>query len=177
MSDITGSWQIDPVHSEVGFAVSYNQIGTFRGSFDSFQGTLRVSNDQASLSGSAPATSVAVKDENLATHLLSPEFFDADRYPEIRLNADDLSIGADGTVSGEAKLELKGHSASLQLTGTISSPAADAFGRTRIGVELSGSVDRHQLGLDWNAPLPQGGQALGDQVQVSTSAQFVKEEA
>jgi len=98
----TGTWSIDPVHSQVGFAVDY-LVGTFRGSFSPVEGTLAVAEDgTAELHGSAQATSVKVQDENLSTHLLSPEFFDAERTPEIRFATSDLRRDGDALkVSGE----------------------------------------------------------------------------
>src|SRR5436305_14848436 len=79
----TGTWNVDPVHSQVGFAVDY-MVGTFRGSFSPVQGALEVAEDgSATLAGSAPVSGIKVQDENLAAHLQSPEFFDAERAPEI----------------------------------------------------------------------------------------------
>jgi len=83
----TGTWNIDPVHSQVGFAVEY-MIGTFRGSFSPIEGALTAGDDGTTeLKGSADATSVKVQDDNLGTHLLSPDFFDAERAPKITFSA------------------------------------------------------------------------------------------
>src|SRR6266508_2425676 len=78
----TGTWQVDAVHSQVGFAVDY-LVGTFRGSFSPVAGTLVVAEDgNAELQGSAEAASIKVQDADLTAHLLSPDFFDAERTPE-----------------------------------------------------------------------------------------------
>ena len=83
-----GDWSLDPVHSQVGFAVDYH-VGTFRGSFSPVDGEARGGRGRsAELTGSAPVTGVRVQDENLTAHLLSPEFFDAERTPEITLQLD-----------------------------------------------------------------------------------------
>src|SRR5262249_51412681 len=82
----TGTWRSDPVHSHVGFAIRHN-VGTFRGSFGEFEATLTDADGEARLTGRVPVESVEVKEENLETHLLSPEFFDRDRAPEIRFES------------------------------------------------------------------------------------------
>src|SRR3954468_12171892 len=151
----TGAWNLDPVHSQVAFAVEY-MIGTFRGSFSPVEGKLAVGDDGATeLTGSAAATSVKVQDENLSTHLLSPEFFDAERAPKITFSATDIvRDGDDVTVNGE--LTIKESTQPVTLTGTIADPIEDAFGNDRIGLSLETVVDRTNFGLNWNVPPPIG---------------------
>jgi polyisoprenoid-binding protein YceI len=170
----TGTWNVDPVHSQVGFAVEY-MIGTFRGSFSPVQGTLTVGDDGTTeLTGSAPATSVKVQDENLGTHLLSPEFFDAERAPTITFSASDIvRDGDDMTVNGE--LTIKGSAQPVTLTGTIADPIEDAYGNDRIGLSLETIVDRTKFGLNWNLPLPNGKPALANDVKLTADLYLVKE--
>src|SRR5438445_284239 len=82
------TWAADPVHSDVAFEVEYSGVSTFRGSFRDFDATL----EGSTLAGSARVASVDVKDEQLSGHLQSPEFFDAERHPEITFRADDLEV-------------------------------------------------------------------------------------
>src|SRR5262245_34933553 len=81
-----GTWQSDPVHSTVGFAVRH-AVGTFQGNFGRFEATLGDGAGEPRLTGSVPVESVQVKDESLEAHLLSPEFFDKDQAPEIRFES------------------------------------------------------------------------------------------
>src|SRR5688572_17772819 len=99
----TGTWGLDPVHSSIGFAVSYSGIGTFRGTFDDFDAKLV----DGRLEGVATVGSVRVEDESLAGHLQSPDFFDAEQHPELRFasrtierNGDRVSIQGDLTLRG-----------------------------------------------------------------------------
>src|SRR5436190_601861 len=162
----TGTWNIDPVHSQVGFAVEY-MIGTFRVSFLPVEVTLPVRVDGTTeLTGSAAATSVKVQDENLGTHLLSPEFFDAERAPKIAFSATD--IGRDGddiVVNGD--LTIKGITQPVTLSGTIADPIEDAYGNDRIGLSLETTIDRTKFGVNWNLPLPHGKPALANDVNVT----------
>src|SRR5438067_6136142 len=126
-----GTWNADPVHSTVGFEVGYSGVSTFRGSFRDFEAAL----DGSGLAGSAKVASVDVKDEQLNGHLQSPDFFDAERYPEITFKATDLDRG---------ELTIKGVTKPVELTATVSEPNVDPFGRKRLGVKLETSVDRNE---------------------------------
>ena len=169
----TGTWNVDPVHSQVGFAVDY-LVGTFRGSFSPVTGTLAVAEDgTAELRGSAQASSIKVQDENLSTHLLSPDFFDTERTPEIGFSATDIRrSGADVTVNGT--LTIKGITQPVELTGTISDPIEDAYGNDRIALNLETTIDRTQFGLNWNLALPTGKPALANDVQLTAELFLVK---
>jgi polyisoprenoid-binding protein YceI len=168
-----GSWTVDPVHSSVSFEVEYGGVGTFRGTFREFAAEL----DGSSLSGSAQVASVDVKDENLNGHLLSPDFFDAERFPEIAFRAGELHRHEDGTVHADGELTIKGVTRPIELTGRIGSPNVDPFGREKLGLTLRGSVDRNEFGVSWNAPNQGGGNYLGDEVTLTAELIFVKQEA
>src|SRR5260370_5695498 len=97
------TWAAGPIHSDVAFEVEYAGVSTFRGSFRDFDATL----EGSTLAGSARVASVDVKDEQLSGHLQSPDFFDAERNPEISFRADGLALADDGTVTGSGELTLK----------------------------------------------------------------------
>jgi polyisoprenoid-binding protein YceI len=168
-----GTWQLDPAHSQVGFAVEY-LVGTFRGSFSPARATLEVAADgSATLTGTAAVADVKVQDENLAAHLASPDFFDAERAPELTFRSTDISHdGVDVTIRGQ--LTIKDHVEPVELRGTLAEPIQDAYGNERIGLVLSGAVDRTRFGLDWNTPLPNGEQALANDVTLNGELFFVK---
>jgi polyisoprenoid-binding protein YceI len=169
-----GTWQLDAVHSRVGFAVSY-LAGTFHGSFAPFEASLAVDeNGKATLSGSAKVESIQVQDENLGAHLASPEFFDAEQAPKITFASD--AFEADGAfVAVPGELTIKGITKPVQLSGSINGPLVDPYGRRRINVRLETTVDRSDFGLDWNVPLPNGEPALGKEVTLDAELGFVKD--
>jgi polyisoprenoid-binding protein YceI len=169
----TGTWTADPVHSHVGFSVDY-MVGTFQGSFSPFEGTLVVADDgTARLEGTAPVSGVRVQDDNLATHLQSPEFFDAERYPEIRFESHDIGV-EDGRIDVAGDLTIRGVTQPVELRGTIGEPADDPFGGVRVGLELETTVDRTAFGLSWNTPLPTGEPALASDVTLTAHLSLVK---
>jgi polyisoprenoid-binding protein YceI len=159
-----GTWSADPVHSSVSFEIAYAGVNTFRGSFRDFTATLV----DGKLEGSAKVASIDVKDEQLNGHLQTPDFFDAERFPEITFRADGLDRG---------ELTIKGVTRPVELTGSISEPNVDPFGRERVGVKLETNVDRNEFGVSWNAPNQGGGNYLGDDVKLIAELAFVKQEA
>ena len=165
----TGTWSADGVHSTVGFAVPY-LAGTFQGTFSDFEARL---SDNV-LRGSAEVGSVQVKDPNLEAHLQSPDFFDAERFPQLSFEAREISrSGDDLTIAGE--LTLKGHTEAVEIEGHVSDPAPDPYGGERFGLQLETTVDRTKFGLNWNNPLPSGDPALANNVTIIVDLQLVKE--
>jgi polyisoprenoid-binding protein YceI len=167
-----GTWTLDPVHSTVGFEVAY-LVGTFKGQFRDVDGQLRVDENRARLAGSARVASVDVKDENLAAHLQSPDFFDAESHPELRFSADDIAIDG-GTVTAKGEITINGVTRPVVLTGTFAEPLTDPYGNERIGLAVSTTVDRTEFGVSWNTPLPGGKPALADEVRIVGELAFVK---
>jgi len=167
-----GTWQLDPTHSTVGFEVPYLP-GTFRGRFHEIEGALDVSEDGAALNGSAKVASVDVRDENLAAHLRSPDFFDAERHPELRFSANEIELDGEA-VQVRGEVTIKGVTKPVDVEGTVTAPLTDSHGNERVGLRLSTTVDRTDFGVSWNMDLPAGGPALGNDVTIVAELYFVK---
>lgn len=171
-----GSWSADPVHSHVSFEVAYAGVNIFRGSFADFSATL-VGGDEPALEGTAKVASVDVRDEQLNGHLQTPDFFDAQRYPEIAFRATELRRLDGDRVEGSGELTLKGVTRPIELTGTIApAPSVDPFGRERLGLRLEATVDRTAYGVSWNAPNQGGGDYLGNDVKLIAELALVRQE-
>jgi polyisoprenoid-binding protein YceI len=169
-----GTWNADPVHSDVSFEVVYAGVNTFRGSFGDFSAT--ITGDE--LDGSAKVASLDVKDEQLNGHLQTPDFFDSERYPEITFKATDLHRLDDNRVEGKGELTIKGVTQPIELTGVVAAaPSTDPFGRERFGLRLETSIDRTQYGVSWNMPNQTGGDYVGNDVKLIAELAFVKAEA
>ena len=164
-----GTWQVDKVHSSIGFAVDYI-VGTFHGTFSDFDAVVA----DGVLNGSAKVASVQVKDENLAAHLQSPDFFDAPAYPELTFICKSINRhGNHVTIDGE--ITIKGHTETAEITGEISDPIADPYGGERFGLTLQTVVDRDTFGISWNNPLPSGAPALANEVKIIAELQLSKQ--
>ena len=158
-----GSWVADPVHSHVSFEIAYAGTNRFRGGFREYAAKL----EDGVLEGSARVASVDVKDEQLNGHLLTPDFFDAERFPEIVFRTSDLEHG---------ELTIKGVTRPVAITAAVSEPNVDPFGRERIGITLEATVDRHEFGVSWNAPNQGGGNYLGDDVTLEAELALIRQE-
>jgi polyisoprenoid-binding protein YceI len=159
-----GTWSADPVHSHVSFEVAYAGTNTFRGGFHEYTATL----DNGVLEGSAKVASVDVKDEQLNGHLQTPDFFDADRFPEISFRTSDLEHG---------ELTIKGVTRPIAISASVSEPNVDPFGRERVGITLEARVDRNEYGISWNAPNQGDGNYLGDDVVIKADLALVRQES
>ena len=169
----TGTWQSDPVHSSVGFAVKH-VVGTFRGTFEDFEASLSDASGSPQVSGRAKVESLQVKDQNLYGHLLSPEFFDAEQFPEISFSSKQISRDGD-KVTVEGELTVKGVTKQVVARGEIAGPAAGPDEKDRLGIDLETIVNRYDYGLDWQMDLPGGGKTLGDDVTLTVHVELVKE--
>jgi polyisoprenoid-binding protein YceI len=169
----TGTWNADAVHSQLGFEIAY-MGGTFRGTFSPFEATLEVADDgEAHLEGTTQVANVKVQDANLEAHLQTPDFFDAERHPELRFVSDDVvRDGESVTISGD--LTIRGTTQQVELSGSVQDGIVDAYGNERVRLSLEGAVDRLEFGVSWNTPLPNGDPALAKDVALTAELSFVK---
>jgi polyisoprenoid-binding protein YceI len=167
-----GTWEIDPVWSSLEFEVRKLGLVTIKGRVPGFSGTIRGGEDP-SIEGTADAATITTFDETRDTHLQSPEFFDTARYPQLGFAS--TSIESDGdrlVVDGE--LTIKGITRPVRLEGRYVGSGSDPWGNDRIGIELEGTVDRTDFGLEWNAPLPGGGFLLPNEVGLEATFAAVR---
>jgi polyisoprenoid-binding protein YceI len=164
-----GTWSADKVHSNIAFAVDY-MAGTFTGSFSDFDAELT----DGVLRGSARVASIQVKDPNLEAHLQAPDFFDAERHPELSFQSNEISRDGERlSIAGE--VTIKGHTEQVEITGVISEPINDPYGGERFGLKLEAKVDRTKFGVSWNNPLPSGEPALSNEVTLIAELQLSKQ--
>jgi polyisoprenoid-binding protein YceI len=164
----TGTWTIDPVHSSIGFAVTHSGVMTFRGTFDEFRATLV----EGRLEGTARVASVRVDDPNLAGHLQTPDFFDAEQHPELRFVSKSIEREGD-RISIDGDLTLRGVTRPVEIGGTATGPITDGYGNERIGFDLETVVNRRDFGINWGADLPSGGPMLADEVTITANLALV----
>ena len=171
-----GTWVVDPVHSSIGFAVTHNGVTTFRSGFERYEARFS-GGEQARLEGTVEVASVEIDEEMLKGHLLSPEFFDAQRFPQLRFASSELSVDEDGTLRILGELEIHGEKREVEASGRLAHLGGDLAGKERVGLSLEATVDRRDFGLDWQAQLPSGGDVLEYAVTISVELELVAEEA
>ena len=164
-----GTWNADPHHSRIDFAVKHMMISTIRGTFPDVAARLE-GGSSPSLTGSVEIQTVTTGDETRDGHLVAPDFFDASRFPQATFTA---TVVEPTRVVGE--LTIKGVTKEIELEAAFSRPDTDPWGNERIGLELTGELDRNDYAVSWNAPLPGGGFLVDDTVKLLASFSFVKE--
>jgi len=166
-----GTYTADPVHSSFGFAVRYQGVSLYRGTFSDVSATLT----DGRLEGAAKVESISiVSPEQFRAHVLSAEFFDAANHPEVTFVSTSIDLREDGTAAVEGGLTIKGITQPVQATGTYEAPAGDAFGNTRGHLQLEAVVDRTAYEMHWNMPLPSGGNALANDVTITVDVSLVQ---
>ena len=170
---LQGTYTADPVHSSFGFSVRYQGVSLFRGTLDEVEATLT----DGRLEGRAKVESISIRTpEQFRAHVLSAEFFDAENHPEVIYTSSDLDVRDDGTVTVEGELTIKGITRPVEATGSWIAPAADAFGSTRGHLNLEAQIDRTEFDMNWNAPLPSGGNALANEVTLTVELSLVAQD-
>ena len=165
-----GTYTADPVHSSFGFAVRYQGVSLFKGSLGDVSATLA----DGRLEGAAQVESISIRTpEQFRAHVLSEEFFDAANHPTVTFTSSSVDLREDGTAVVDGELTIKGITRPVQATGTWAAPATDAFGSTRGHLALEATIDRTAFGMNWNMPLPSGGNALANNVVLSVDVSLI----
>ena len=171
---ITGTWKLDPAHSEVSFSVKHLMISKVRGTFETFDVTIvtaenpKDSTIEATIDVASVNTGVEPRDQ----HLRTSDFFLVDEYPTMTFVSTAFDGDADNfVVTGD--LTLRGVTKSVVLKGEFGGVMTDGYGQTKAGATASTKINRHDFGVSWNNALEAGGMTLGDDVTISLDLQVV----
>lgn len=170
----TGTYNVDPSHSSVGFEVKHMGIATVRGRFGAFEGTIDASGDAPVLQGTVDVATIDTGDANRDGHLKGPEFFDAEQQPQISFHSTATEVGGDGQITLQGEITIKGISKPIELTGEVAENGQDPWGNERIGLELTSAIDRREFDLKWNQTLPNGNLLVANEVKLLVSVSAVK---
>jgi polyisoprenoid-binding protein YceI len=173
---LTGTWVIDPSHSEAGFTTRHAGIAKVRGSVAITEGTIVVGDDLATSSVTAvldPAT-IDTRDANRDGHLRSADFFDTEDFPTWTFVSTSVAAqGGDYVVTGD--LTIHGVTRTVALDLEFNGTATDPFGNARAGFSASTEISRKDFGLTWNAALETGGFLVSDNVKVALEISAIKQ--
>jgi polyisoprenoid-binding protein YceI len=172
-----GTWNVDPSHSSVAFEVKHLMISTVRGHFREFEGTIEAAEDDPSNSrcyGSVTVASIDTGDAQRDEHLRSPDFFDAENYPEITFESTRIQHVEDNVYRMAGNLTIRGQTLEVEFDASVEGAAEDPWGNERVGISVRGEVDRTQFGLTWQQRLAAGGMMVGETVKVLIDASAVR---
>ncbi len=164
-----GVWKVDPAHSSVAFEIKHMAIATVRGQFREFEGTLEAAEDDPANSrawGSAKVASIDTGNPDRDEHLRSPEFFDAERHPEITFRSTRVAHVEQGTYRVAGDLTIKDVTREVEMSVTVEGAGQDPWGNQRVGIAARGEIDRTDFGLTWQHRLTGGGLLVGENVKI-----------
>jgi polyisoprenoid-binding protein YceI len=175
-SYVTGTWTLDPAHSELSFSVRHLAISKVRGTFEKFDVTLVTAEDPAdsTLEATIDIASVNTNQKDRDNHLRTSDFFKVDEHPTATFTSTKWDVdGDDFTITGD--LTLRGVTKQVVLKGEFGGIVTDGYGQTKVGATATTKINRHDFGVSWNAALEAGGMTLGDDVTLTFEIQLVKQ--
>jgi polyisoprenoid-binding protein YceI len=170
-------WTVDPTHSEVHFKVKHLVISTVTGTFKVFSGSLETTKEDftdAEIEFSLDASSVDTNQPQRDDHLRSADFFDVEKFPEIKFKSSSFTKdGDDYKLSGN--LTIKDVTKPVTLDVEFGGSATDFYGNLKAGFEVSGKVNRKDYGLVWDGITEAGAIVVGEDIKLSINLQFAKQ--
>lgn len=171
----TGTWNIDPSHSTIGFSVKHMMIATVRGRFAAFSGALAIDDrGDASITGVVQSSSIDTNEPQRDDHLRSPDFFDAANHPEIRFASRRVAPAGDGRYTITGDLTIKGTTREVVLDAEVNGSGVDPYGNERVALEARGQINRKDFGLNWNQVLETGGILVGEKIKITLDLSTVR---
>ena len=173
----SGTWAADTAHSTLGFSVKHLGIATVRGSFGEFEGKLELGDDlsTAKISGSAKAASIDTAEPQRDAHLQSADFFDAETYPELTFESTGVRAIDDDTFEIVGDLTMHGVTKPITLKAEIQGAETDPWGNERVGLEITGQLNRSEWGMKFNQALGSGNLLVSDVVKLALDVSAVKQ--
>ncbi|CAN5907590.1 YceI family protein [soil metagenome] len=170
----TGTWTIDPSHSEVGFSVRHLAVAKVKGTFATFEGSVIIADDplQSSVTAAVDLSSIDTRDEGRDGHLRSSDFFDVETHPSMTFTSTSVTPrGNDYQVVGD--LTIKDVTRTVELDLEFHGISPDPWGGTRAGFTAETELSRKDFGIDFNIPLDGGGVVIGDKIKVVLEVECV----
>ncbi|MGZ9734096.1 YceI family protein [Flavobacterium sp. GNP002] len=174
----TTKWVIDPTHSEIGFKVKHMMFTNVSGKFSKFDATIEAEDndfENAKIEFIGAIDSVTTGNADRDTHLLSPDFFDAAQFPEIKFSATSFTKINEGEYELVGDLTLHGVTKSVKLAAEYGGLMKDPWGNTKMALALEGKINRKDWGLNWNSALETGGVLVSEEVRLNIELQFLQQ--
>ena len=171
------TYVVDKAHAEILFKIKH-MVSNVTGSFDEFDATLEVTpGDASTLKAKATiqTDSINTRNEKRDKHLRAPDFFDAEKYPQITFETTEVEAGKDGAITVTGNLDMHGVSKAITLEGTLSEPIKNPWGKTIVALYLEGEINRKDWKIVFNKKLDNGGLLLGEKVKLEVSMEAIKQ--
>ena len=171
---IAGTWTVDPVHSEVSFVVRHMMVSKVRGRFDKFSATVTTAEDplKSSVTASVDLSSVNTGAPDRDNHIRSADFFHVEQHPTMTFQSTGVRAHGDHFLL-DGDLSIRGTTKPVTLKLEVNGFGPDAYGGTRAGFSATTEINRSDWGVSYNGPIPGGGVAVSEKVQISVDIEAV----
>jgi polyisoprenoid-binding protein YceI len=169
------TWNIDAVHSEVGFSVRHMMVSKVRGRFTAFSGQIVTGTDPtaSSVTAEIELASINTGNEQRDEHIRSADFFEVETYPTMTYRSTGVRA-VDGEYIVDGELTLKGVTKNVSLNLELNGFGPDPYGGTRAGFTATGDISRSEFNVSFNAPMANGGVVVSDKVTLHLEIEAVK---
>ncbi|MFN8321856.1 MAG: YceI family protein [Chitinophagales bacterium] len=168
-------WSIDPLHSDIHFKVKHLMINTVTGSFKKFDASLETTNEDltdAKINFTADIASIETGMEMRDTHLKSDDFFNAEKYPQLKFESTSFEKTGDSKYVLKGNITLRETTKPIELDVEYGGQMVDFYGNTKAGFEITGKLKRKEFGLNWDAVTEAGGIVVSDEVKLALNVQM-----
>jgi polyisoprenoid-binding protein YceI len=173
----TGTWTVDPAHSNVEFSVKHLGIATVRGAFNEFEGSFEVGEDgSANARGTVHAASIDTNEDQRDNHLRSEDFFHAELHPELSFESTEIRPLDEDAFLIHGELTMRGVTRSVALEAEIQGTEIDPWGNERVALEARGQLNRGDWGMTFNQALGSGNMLVSDRVKLTLDISAIKQE-
>jgi polyisoprenoid-binding protein YceI len=175
----TKTWALDPTHSEVQFKIKHLMITNVTGSFNIFTVTAETEGEdftKAKVSFTADVNSISTNNEQRDAHLKGPDFFDAEKFPQLKFVATKSeNVDSDGSYELYGDLTIRDVTKNVKLSVEFGGVVKDPWGNTKAGFTINGKINRKDFGLTWNAVTEAGGVMVSEEVRLSAEIQLIEQ--
>ena len=174
----TTKWGLDPMHSEINFKVKHMMIANVTGGFTKFDVNATTEGDEfskAKINFTADINSINTNNEQRDGHLKSADFFDAEKFPQLKFESTSLNKKSDDEFQMNGNLTIKDVTKPVSLQVNFGGIGKDPYGNTKAGFTIEGKINRKDFGLNWNAALETGGMLVGEELKIQSEIQLAKQ--
>ncbi|MGZ9583288.1 YceI family protein [Paenibacillus marinisediminis] len=171
-------WSVDPAHSSLDFSIRHMMVANVKGTFHSFEATIDADPSDlttADIQFSVDLSSIDTRNNDRDNHLRSADFFDIEKFPQMTFTATNIVKRADGDYDVTGDLSLHGVTRSETFVVTFEGAGKDPWGNEKAGFSGTGSINRSDYGLTYNAALETGGILIGDTVKIAIGVEAAKQ--
>jgi polyisoprenoid-binding protein YceI len=177
-ASLTGDYVFDPAHSTIGFVARHAMVTKVRGGFNEFEGKIHIDGanpENTSAEATVKVASVDTRNEQRNGHLLSGDFFEQDKYPDMVFTTSGVSAKGDDEFVLRGELTVKDVTRPVEFDVEFTGSAVDPYGNQRIGFEAKTTVSRKDFGMTWNTAIETGGVLVSDKIQIELDISAIKQ--